>query len=511
MKKSIGYALLSSMLLGSLAPSAASGADAKTEPLISSYETEYGHSSLVKSDGTYWIWGMANLPSVPTQLQGLTDVTATFGDNFLKKTDGSLWYWSKATQSTGMNLYKIEGIQDPVDVPFVYGDNAIVIDAKGDVYKGSQSYPDYIPGPYTKLAGIDNVKEVSLYGDSLAQKTIFVFLKKDGTVWRTDATYSTFVQAQEIVGAERVQADGVYLKDGTIREWPSSYNVAGYDKVKGDWASTSSIPVKGLPERLIFAWRNGTSNVAIDEQRRLWFWGATITGWSDGTTMNSQPAPIRLTGVQDVKEAYVAGRSLFALTQSGKVYEASIELRDMPANAEFKLLASDVVNMKPASKHLLMQKTDGTLWGWGLNKYGSLGIGEDKEVEIRTPVQLQTPIEVVLNGESIALTNGVITRNGQAFVPLRSIFEKLGARISWEAESKIATLEREATGQTAAVAMKINLKDGTTTLNGETVKLQNDPFGASGTSYLPLRFISETLGAKVEWQQKAGKIVITMS
>nr|WP_240353820.1 copper amine oxidase N-terminal domain-containing protein [Cohnella algarum] len=157
-----------------------------------------------------------------------------------------------------------------------------------------------------------------------------------------------------------------------------------------------------------------------------------------------------------------------------------------------------------------MQKTDGTLWGWGLNKNANLGVG-DYEFEYLTPVQVQPPVEVVLNGESIALANGVITRNGQAFVPLRSVFEKLGAKISWDETNKIATLERAATEQTSSVTVQLNLKDGTAALNGSPVKLQNDPFGTSGTSYLPLRFISESLGAKVDWLQKEGKIRITMS
>ncbi len=228
------------------------------------------------------------------------------------------------------------------------------------------------------------------------------------------------------------------------------------------------------------------------------------------STLNKQPAPIRLTGIDNVKEAFVSNRSLFALTESGKVYETSIELENLPANAEFKLIATDVSSLKPASKHLLMQKTDGTLWGWGLNKNANLGVG-DYEFEYLTPVQVQPPVEVVLNGESIALANGVITRNGQAFVPLRSVFEKLGAKISWDETNKIATLERAATEQTSSVTVQLNLKDGTAALNGSPVKLQNDPFGTSGTSYLPLRFISESLGAKVDWLQKEGKIRITMS
>jgi hypothetical protein len=48
-------------------------------------------------------------------------------------------------------------------------------------------------------------------------------------------------------------------------------------------------------------------------------------------------------------------------------------------------------------------------------------------------------------------------------------------------------------------------------MNDQPVTVQNPPFSSAGTTYLPLRFISETLGAKVEWNQKEEKIEITMS
>ncbi|MBB6730537.1 hypothetical protein [Cohnella zeiphila] len=61
-------------------------------------------------------------------------------------------------------------------------------------------------------------------------------------------------------------------------------------------------------------------------------------------------------------------------------------------------------------------------------KNAELGSG-DYDFDHVTPVPVQAPIEVVLNGESMPLNNGVIARSGQAFLPLRSIFG------SWERAS----------------------------------------------------------------------------
>ncbi|WP_290370432.1 copper amine oxidase N-terminal domain-containing protein [Paenibacillus plantiphilus] len=47
-------------------------------------------------------------------------------------------------------------------------------------------------------------------------------------------------------------------------------------------------------------------------------------------------------------------------------------------------------------------------------------------------------------------------------------------------------------------------------MNNKPSKMPSKPFTVNGTAYLPLRFISETLGAAVDWRQKEHKIVIQM-
>jgi hypothetical protein len=180
----------------------------------------------------------------------------------------------------------------------------------------------------------------------------------------------------------------------------------------------------------------------------------------------------------------------------------------MPDNPSFKLLASDVSQIKADYRHIIMQKTNGTLWGWGVNKDAQLGYG-DYEFMHSTPVPVQKPITVELNGEPVFLTNGVITRNNQAFIPIRSVFEKLGAVVSWDNEKKIATITRSKAIK-SPITIHVNYMTGITDINDEPVTLQTAPFGVSGTSYLPLRFISESLGATVDWMQKEDKISISM-
>lgn len=156
---------------------------------------------------------------------------------------------------------------------------------------------------------------------------------------------------------------------------------------------------------------------------------------------------------------------------------------------------------------MIMQKTDGTLWGWGVNKHAQLGIG-DYEFLYSTPVPVQKPILIRLNGAPVPLSNGVITRNGQAFIPLRSVFDKMEAEVTFDSNNKVAKIIQSKAG-TNPVSIQINLKTSQTTVNDKSVKLTPSPFTVNGIAYLPLRLISETLGAKVDWIQKENTIVIT--
>jgi hypothetical protein len=269
----------------------------------------------------------------------------------------------------------------------------------------------------------------------------------------------------------------------------------------------SAVQTQGLPSIQRIA-SNGNTYLAIDEESNLWFWGVSITGVSDGTTYHEQAVPVQLTTMKEVKEARIVERSIVLLTKNGQVWTTSIDRETMPSNPTFTQIASGIAQIKTSNRHMIMQKNDGTLWGWGINKNAQLGSG-DYEFQHDKPVAVQKPITVGLNGEAVPLTSGVILRNGQAFIPLRSVFGKMGADVVWDEASKTVTVSQSKDRNTP-VKIQIQYKTGQATLNGQPVKLPNTPFIISGTGYLPLRFISENLGAKVEWKANDDHIAITM-
>ncbi|MFC4303986.1 stalk domain-containing protein [Cohnella boryungensis] len=498
MRKTILSAALAILLCTGVSSLAAAQSEKIAESTtIKSFDT----GSLVKKDGTYWIWGGAH--AVPTQLPALSEVERTFPGGLFMKKDLSVWRWERASLSTvNVQVHPVRELRDIVDVYPTWQDTLVLL-GNGTVYRipSNEGLLDF--NEIALLNGIDGVIDIRPYYENYEniQKRgdwTWTFLRSDGTVWKNVRTLSSF---QPIQGLEDVVSLGSSLalkKDGTVWTWPTL--LTDEQEAGGALTATRVVGLKDI--------RKSKAGLAIDAQARLWFYGPTITGFSDGTMSYWPDAPILLTTIGNVKDAYLVERSLIVWTEEGKVYEASVERERMPADPVFKLLDSEVAEIKAENRYVIWQKKDGALWGWGVNKNHQLGYG-DKEFMHQTPVPVQKPISIQLNGEPVALANGVVVRRNQAFVPLRSIFERLGATISWNNADKIATITRTAEDDKPALTIIVNYRTGTTEING--VQTANSTFSSvGGASYLPLRLISESLGAKVDWVRKEDKITILM-
>lgn len=92
--------------------------------------------------------------------------------------------------------------------------------------------------------------------------------------------------------------------------------------------------------------------------------------------------------------------------------------------------------------------------------------------------------------------------NGTTLVPLRAIFESLDATVRWEPVEKTVTAVKD--------DVTIVLRIGSTTAqrNGEPVSLQVPGRVINNTTMVPLRFVSESLGAEVQWIGSTQTVVI---
>ncbi|MGE5422024.1 MAG: copper amine oxidase N-terminal domain-containing protein [Ignavibacteriales bacterium] len=111
--------------------------------------------------------------------------------------------------------------------------------------------------------------------------------------------------------------------------------------------------------------------------------------------------------------------------------------------------------------------------------------------------------KVLLGGRTLSFDVPPSIDNGRTFVPLRAIFEALGADMAWNGASKTVT----ATKGTTTVVLTIGKP--TATVNSKSVKLDAPAKVVSGRTLVPLRFVSESMGAGVAWDGSARIITIT--
>ncbi|TXK74810.1 copper amine oxidase N-terminal domain-containing protein [Paenibacillus sp. N3.4] len=90
-------------------------------------------------------------------------------------------------------------------------------------------------------------------------------------------------------------------------------------------------------------------------------------------------------------------------------------------------------------------------------------------------------------------------------LPVRFISEKLGAEIKWDEKSKQITVKDGVTD--TIISLAVNSK--TATVNGSPVQLDSAPIIKQGSTFVPLRFIAETLGCKVSFDDDSSSVTIT--
>lgn len=96
----------------------------------------------------------------------------------------------------------------------------------------------------------------------------------------------------------------------------------------------------------------------------------------------------------------------------------------------------------------------------------------------------------------------ILISNGRSLVPLRAVAELLGAKVVWEESTQTVQITGESKG------IILPLGSMTATVDGRTTALEAPALVYRGRTYVPLRFIAEAMGVKVEWHEATQSILI---
>jgi len=100
---------------------------------------------------------------------------------------------------------------------------------------------------------------------------------------------------------------------------------------------------------------------------------------------------------------------------------------------------------------------------------------------------------VILNGQKLFFDVPPLIENGRTLVPLRAIFEAMGAKVYWDAAARKVTATR---GTTTVVMPLYSTRP---TINGVVYTLDVPTKIVNNRSLAPLRFVCEAFGGKVTW------------
>ena len=108
-------------------------------------------------------------------------------------------------------------------------------------------------------------------------------------------------------------------------------------------------------------------------------------------------------------------------------------------------------------------------------------------------------------------TNDVAPKivNDRTMLPARFVAENLGADVKWDGEKELVTIQGNNLKTGEEVTILICIGSDLAYVNGKEIKLDSAAFVENDRTYTPIRFISEELGASVDWIETEQKVVIT--
>lgn len=123
------------------------------------------------------------------------------------------------------------------------------------------------------------------------------------------------------------------------------------------------------------------------------------------------------------------------------------------------------------------------------------------------PAMADGEISVEVNGQSIdfAQYDNVLPyiENDFTLIPVRAIAESLGLTVDWDEGT------RTVTAKDADTEITLVIDSDTATVNGETKELGVPARITDDRTFIPLRFVSENMGAEVNWEGESRLITIT--
>lgn len=117
-----------------------------------------------------------------------------------------------------------------------------------------------------------------------------------------------------------------------------------------------------------------------------------------------------------------------------------------------------------------------------------------------TITRAQEGLKLWVNGAYVNSDVESFIENGRTLVPVRVISETLGFKVDWNQADQEVLIKTSEAEDAKILSLKIN--DTKATLGDKVFDLDVAPKISQSRTFVPLRFISEAFGLKVDWDEE---------
>lgn len=113
---------------------------------------------------------------------------------------------------------------------------------------------------------------------------------------------------------------------------------------------------------------------------------------------------------------------------------------------------------------------------------------------------------MTVNGETVPIDDegtAPLIVSDRTLVPVRAIMESLGGSVSWDGDTKTASISYNSS------TIELTIDNTTAFIDGSEYTLDSPATIINGRTMLPIRFVSEGLGFSVDWDSSSRTITIT--
>lgn len=147
-----------------------------------------------------------------------------------------------------------------------------------------------------------------------------------------------------------------------------------------------------------------------------------------------------------------------------------------------------------------------------MKKIASSMIAAAVAASMTFPAFAEAP-SVYLNGEQMTFDAEPFIEDDRALVPVRAIFEACGATVAWDQDALTVIGTKNVTdesGNSDLLTVVLQIDNTTAFVDGEPVELDVPAKVVQDRTFVPLRFIADSLGAEVDWDQDAFRVDINI-